>query len=122
MFSHKACLLLALLAPHAIGATLDDDLLIDPTRPLDYVESADMDSTGPSLPGVSPRYELSSVLIRAGDRIAVINDVRVREGDTVGAALVASIGADRVTLDIDGETETLELYRNSVKTLVKGDE
>ncbi len=123
----RILLLLPLLAAHvAFSATMDDELLVDPTAPLDLtsdsVQEEEEGILSADLFGIFTRYELSSVLIRAEDRIAVINETRVRVGDTIGAATIASIEADRVTLNVDGETEILELYENSIKTLVKGDE
>jgi hypothetical protein len=116
-----------LMAQVAYGATLDDELRVDPTAPLDFVAAANSESEesgilGIDLFGVFTSYELSSILIRAEDRIAVINETRVRVGDTVGSAIVASIEPDHVTLNVDGEIETLELYGNSIKTLVHGDD
>ena len=117
-------------AGSALGATQDDQLLVDPTVPLSIVFGSSGATTDAGegrgildlFGNAFTSYELSSVLIRAGDRIAVINEERVRVGDKVGAAVVASIEADHVTLNVDGEMQTLELYENSIKTLVKGDE
>jgi len=114
----------------ALGATQDDELPVDPTVPLSIVFGNSNATTDAGegrgildlFGNAFASYELSSVLIRAGDRIAVINEERVRVGDKVGAAVVASIEADHVTLNVDGEMQTLELYENSIKTLVKGDE
>lgn len=124
----RVLLLLPALAAHvAYGAAMDDELLVDPTAPLNMSVSADIEAGGNGILdldifGAFTSYELSSVLIRAEDRIAVINDTRVRVGDTVGSATVASIEADHVTLNIDGEIETLQLYGNSIKTPVHGDD
>jgi hypothetical protein len=128
-------LLLVLIpaASHVLGA--NDELLVDPTAPLTFASSVGVDiedEEGGGLFGIDldfgafdellTSYELSSVLIRSQDRIAVINGERARIGDKIGSATVTSIEANRVTLDVDGKTETLELYKNSIKTLVKGDE
>jgi hypothetical protein len=122
-------LLSAFLACGAYGATTNDELLVDPTVPLGLAiavsDGDDEDSGGGSpfdLLGIFTSYELSSILIRAEDRLAVINDERVRVGDSIGSARVASIEADRVTLNVNGKIETLERYGNSIKTRVKGDE
>jgi hypothetical protein len=119
----------ACVAGTALAATQDDELLVDPTMPLSMVFSesaAASNSDGGSIfdvfSNVLTSYELSSVLIRAEDRIAIINKERVRVGDKVGSAVVASIEADHVTLNVDGELETLALYENSIKTPVKGNE
>lgn len=140
MFSptnHKrgVALLTALMAGIALGAPQDDELVVDPTVPLEVAFSpgdaasisnaVDSGSIFDIFGGIGEAftsYELSSVLIRAQDRIAVINEERVRVGDKVGSAVVASIEADHVTLNVDGEIETVKLYENSIKTRVKGDE
>lgn len=121
-------LLSAHLASTAWSASMDDELLIDPTQPLGMIfrsgerDSGGEDGLGLGLFDLFTSYELNSVLIRSEDRIAVINDKRVRVGDQVGTAVVASIESDHVTLNVDGEVRTLELYANSIKTRVKGDE
>jgi hypothetical protein len=114
----------------ALAASRDDELLVDPTVPLSIAfgssgaDSSD-DSGGSSFFGLFEAftsYELSSILIRAEDRIAVINEERVRVGDKIGSAVVAAIEADHVALNVDGEIQTLALYENSIKTPVKGNE
>lgn len=122
-------LLSAAVSSGSYSATMDDELTIDPTRPLSgYLdESATVDGSDESgglfeLFGAFNSYELSSVLIRSGDRIAVINNEQVRVGDEIGAAVVASIESDHVTLNIDGDITTVPLFEGSIKTLVKGEE
>jgi hypothetical protein len=110
----------------AQAAATNDELLVDPTIPLGLVigpEGGEGDGEGSfDLLGMFTSYELSSVLIRAEDRIAVINEERVRVGDSVGGARVTAIEPGHVTLNVNGKIETLELYGASIKTLVKGDE
>lgn len=121
-------LLSAGFACGAASATVEDELLVDPTRPLSSgsEEAGDTAAENSASPldvfNMFTRYELSSVLIRSGDRIAVINDERVRVGDEIGAAVVASIESDHVTLNVDGEIQTVQLYAESIKTPVKGDD
>ncbi len=128
-------LILVCMAGSVLGATQDDQLRVDPTMPLGMVFSAgdaesiaNADDDGSifdifgGIGGAFTSYELSSVLVRAEDRIAVINEERVRVGDKVGSAVVASIDVEQVTLDVDGEIVTLKLYENSIKTPAKGDE
>jgi hypothetical protein len=122
--------LLVLLCASFSAFAQFDEALPDPTVPLDYIafDSAGTNSAesqfalGQGLRGLFTSYQLDSVLIRAGDRIAVINGERVREGDRIGNATVATIESGRVMLNVDGELEALELYDNSIKTLVRGDE
>jgi hypothetical protein len=121
-----ALLCMAMLAGSLCAATRDDDLLVDPTVPLS-IALAPEETPGANggLPGLSASvasYELDSVLIRANDRFAVVSGQRVRVGDSVGAARVTAIESDHVTLNLNGKVERLELYRSSIKTLVKGDE
>lgn len=104
------------------GAAEDVESLRDPTRPLNFMPGEE--STGTLIEGlenVFSSFRLNSVLIRDQDRIAVINDQRVRVGDQVGRATVTGIDNTRVVLDVDGEARVLELYGAPVKTLVAGE-
>lgn len=119
--------LMALVAGSAIAAETNDELLVDPTVPLSIsmaiTTQTDSANSGLlDLLGTFSSYELSSVLVRGEDRIAVINGQRVRVGDSVGAARVTAIEPGRATLNVNGKIETVELYGTSIKTLVKGDE
>jgi hypothetical protein len=110
-----------------IAATRDDVLLIDPTAPLVAVpaqEGAEAGAGGGLFGGLLSGfggYRVTSILIRAEDRIAVVNDQRVRVGDSLGNARVIAIEPGSVTLDIAGESRELQVHENSIKTLVKGD-
>lgn len=118
-----ALLLPVLLATVARAASPDDELLVDPTAPL-FANTAGDNSSGDLLQAFAGfvRFELSSILIREDDRVAVVNAQRVRVGDSIGSALVTAIDPGSVTIRVDGEQQTLQLYRDSIKTLVKGDE
>ena len=95
--------------------------LVDPTMPLNWSPSgSDADAAamdGQLLSGVVS-YKLNSVLIRNNDRLAVVNDQRVRVGDRVGTARVAVIDNDGVIIEINGETRSLALFGEPVKVLV----
>lgn len=108
------------------ATTQDDELLVDPTVPLSLTYAPEAGEEGGGLFGflntVTTSYTLNSVLIRPGDRFAVINGERVRIGDSVGAARVTQIESDHVVLNVNGRIDRLELYGASIKTLVKGDE
>lgn len=129
-YQRSLILPMLLLSYYAYSATQEDELLVDPTMPLDVQLAGDtsggfdietgISDAGGLFTGLFNSYELGSVLIRGDDRIAVINEQRVREGDNIGNATVISIETDSVTLNVDGEIEKLELYENSIKTLVKG--
>lgn len=116
-------LLPGLLSTVVRAAGADDDLLVDPTAPL-FADVAGDTSGGDLLPALAGfvRYQLSSILIREDDRVAVVNAQRVRVGDSIGSARVTAIDPGSVTIRVDGEQQTLQLYRDSIKTLVKGDE
>lgn len=92
------------------AALVDGEELIDPTAPF----LLDMEDTGnQSLANAFAsfnNYTVSSILIRENLRIAVINSQRVREGEFIGNARVASIDESAVTLDLDGTTRVLRLH------------
>ncbi|MGV3593467.1 MAG: hypothetical protein ACO1PZ_17420 [Gammaproteobacteria bacterium] len=113
-----------MFACSAHAATQDDELLIDPTVPLPPAVVADGGADAGAngildMFGALTSYELSSVLIRANDRLAVINGERVRVGDTVSGARVTAIEPDHVNVNINGTIERVELYTDSIKTLSK---
>lgn len=125
---HVSCKLLSGAAALVLAATCHgaEDLagLVDPTAPINVSialeDVGSVDTDGAALPGYES-YTLNSVLIRSADRIAVVNNQRVRVGDRVGAAIVSSIDAEGVLLDIDGELKVLSLFGEPVKTLITGD-
>lgn len=124
MRSLSALACTALFAGSTHAATQDDELLIDPTVPLNpaIVSDGSADSSAGGILdmfGALTSYELSSVLIRANDRLAVINGERVRVGDSVTGARVLAIEPDHVNLNVNGTIERLELYTDSIKTLSK---
>lgn len=86
--------------------------LVDPTAPL-QVAPAGTAAAGQTGTG---SFELSSILIRGDDRIAVINSSRVRVGDTLGLALVQQIEPDAVVLNVAGESRRIRLYGSSVRS------
>lgn len=117
-----AVMLPGLLSIPVWAAGTDDELLVDPTAPL-FAPTGDT-TGGELLPALAGfvRFELSSILIREDDRVAVVNAQRVRVGDSIGSARVTAIDPGSVTIRVDGEQQTLQLYRDSIKTLVKGDD
>ena len=95
--------------------------LADPTRPL--IEAAPPAPEEDEAPGLAQSlldrlngFELTSVLIRPGLRLAVINSERVAIGDRVGSARVAAIEPGLVVLEMNGERRELRLHRGSIKT------
>jgi len=101
---------LLLLLPFSVAAAG----LQDPTRPPQTIAM----SRSTAVKAVSaPVYSLSSTLISAQRRLAVINGVTVGEGDRIEAATVKQIQPQAVTL-VNGQKEwTLTLGQNHVKTL-----
>lgn len=118
-------LLALLVVTYARAAALPEaELLVDPTAPLAPAKASGTDG-GLFPAGLFDRfgsYKLSSILIREGDRVAVINARRLRVGESIDNARVTAIEPRRVTLNVDGEPHTLELYANSIKTLVKSED
>lgn len=114
-----------LLAASCLGAE-DLEGLVDPTAPINVSialeDVGSVESATGAILSLFESYTLNSVLIRSNDRIAVINNQRARVGDRIGAAIVTSIDADGVWLDVDGEPKALSLYGESVKTLITGEE
>ena len=82
--------------------------LNDPTRPIDpavYFGSGNRDG-----------WALQSILFSNDRRIAIINGVRVQEGDRIGAARVVRIRDSRVVLETGNRTLELRLRPNTLKT------
>lgn len=115
----------AMLMPAVIAVAAEDLAgLVDPTAPINVsiaLEDVGSATNAEFMAPLPEGYTLNSVLIRSSGRIAVVNDQRVRVGDRVGAAIVSSIDAAGVVLDINGETTVLSLYGEPVKTLILGD-
>lgn len=114
-----------LVFPLVVNGSILGEELSDPTRPLNLeMEEAQRFSEDlyEELQGVAVyNYKLSSVLIRAEDRFAVINDQRMRVGDSIGSATVIAIDTNSATLNVDGESKKLELFGGTVKTPVLGE-
>ncbi len=82
--------------------------LMDPTQPPAVrIPNA---APGSDRAQVAPPRVLSSIRIGAHDRVATIGGVRVRVGDTVGAAKVEAIRSNEVVLRAASGTRTLKLY------------
>jgi MSHA biogenesis protein MshK len=104
---------LALTAATAGGA-LAADVLDDPMRPphLTAVEAA--------RPAAKPAgYTLSSVVIGADRRVAVVNGRTVTVGDRVGAATVIDIQPSTVALARGGDRFVISLVALDVKKIAK---
>ena len=98
---------LALLFMCLSGSAL---ALNDPTRPTDpaaYFGTHNTSKRGD--------WSLQSILFAADRKVAVINGVRVQEGDRVGSARVFRIHDSYVLLKTGGRTLTLRLLPESIK-------
>jgi len=119
----KGWLILLVLA--VASARAESGVMTDPTAPL--LRTHDQQSAsgfsvaelGQELLGLFSSYSLSSILIRGEERIAVINDERVRVGDEIGRVRVAAIETGSVVLEGDGSVRVLSLHEKSIKTPVK---
>jgi hypothetical protein len=103
----KCSLCLALAATVASFSTW---ALQDPTRPTDPAHYF-----GTEAMADKPTWALQSVLSSADRRVAVINGIRVLEGDRIGAAQVVSIRPAAVVLKTDHRTVTLRLWPAGIK-------
>lgn len=61
------------------------------------------------------RLDLTAIFFAADRRLAIINDRRLREGDSIGPARVVSIMPNRVRVLRDGMELELELIARDVK-------
>ena len=106
------------------SAATEDEFagLLDPTRPLaDFTVAPAPASEGAAQGFDSPRdFVVSSILVRQGLRLAVVNAQRVGVGDVVGGARVRAIEASGVLLEVNGETHKVKLHQRVIKTPVTG--
>jgi MSHA biogenesis protein MshK len=105
VFKRGLTLLVMLLAAATLAHAGDN--LPDPMRP-------DTLSAVPGR-GAVPGWDLNSILISSGRRLAVINGRAVGPGDTVNGARVLEISAGAVKLSVHGKTLMLHLIPESVK-------
>ena len=93
MRSHFPILILSavvLLAPLLVHGA---DILRDPTRPFSV----------PALAASShATFVVSAIFISADRRVAIVNGLRVTEGDEVDGAIVVKIQADGLRLNLGG--------------------
>lgn len=82
--------------------------LEDPTRPpgASLLTSAEADATG---------MQLTSILVSAGRRLAIINGQTVRQGQQVGNARVVKIEPTAVIVVQNGERKRLALLPSTIK-------
>lgn len=89
--------------------------LSDPTRPQNLVRTPAAE-TQPGLPVVvEPTYQLQYVLVSDDRRYAVINGLRVGEGDRLGKAQVLRIDPGVVRIRAAGKISDLKLGFQDIK-------
>ncbi|MDX1588772.1 MAG: hypothetical protein R3296_07515 [Oleiphilaceae bacterium] len=86
-----------------LAGVVSAESLRDPTRPPQ--SSAD----GPAQTAATPAMTLESILYSENRRVAVIDGVALREGQTLGEARVLRIHPKRVELQINQNNRTLRL-------------
>ncbi len=87
--------------------------LKDPTRPPTATTAI---PTSPEK-NQRPRWALTSTLVSAQRRTAVINDTVVSHGDRINGAKVISIQSSTVRLRVGGREITLMMLKKNVKSL-----
>ena len=84
--------------------------LKDPTKPPAYVEDVeDKEQTSKA------HYELKSILIGRGRRLALINEQYVSLGDKVGTAVVIAIERNAVVLSEEGRQVKIYLFDRGIR-------
>ena len=105
------------LAPIARAELIDGEDFVDPTMPLFYIESSVDDEVDQLFRTVVPAsYDISFIRAGGDSSFAVINSVRVSEGDVIGGARVVAIDRAGVTLFIDNEERRINMYESTVKS------
>jgi len=107
---HTAGLLLSLLVNSTAGMA---NALADPTRPSYQGFTSSQDTSVP----VTSNWNLSSTLVSPHRRVAVINGIRVSEGESVANATVLKIRKLDVVIQVSGQRITLPLLPDIVKRL-----
>lgn len=101
-----AVVLLLVLASAEISA---GDEIGDPTRP-SYLQAERAPTTN-----AVPRWNVASIIVSSGRRIAVVNDRVVGVNDWVGGARVREILPYEVQLEYKGEIRHVSLVSTRVK-------
>lgn len=104
----------------ALADVIDGEDLVDPTRPLFFTNgpAEDVDLTALYRTVVPASFDINFIRASSSNPIAVINNLQVTIGDTIGGATVVGIDRDTVTLLINGEEQIISLYKTSVKSAV----
>jgi MSHA biogenesis protein MshK len=107
---------LTFLSALLLGTTMLQAAAADPTRPPTPAEIRAWYGEDSGQPDET-RWRLQSILISDTRRVAVINDQRVRIGDSVNLARVTQIGPHQVVLvDASDESFTLHLESHRIRS------
>ena len=87
------------------------DALPDPTEPPAGIGALVVDAAADP----QTALDLMAIFFAPDRRVAIINDQRVQEGGTIGAARILEIAPNRVRLIRDGEEIALELVAPGIK-------
>jgi MSHA biogenesis protein MshK len=98
--THAALLLVATLGVSSAPAAQS---MGDPTRPPNVTAGTDNAESEPAA------YQLQSVLIAPGRKVAIVNGETVHIGEKVGDAVVRNISESGVVLQYPDRSETLKL-------------
>lgn len=102
-------LLLALPFAAALAADVNAEELVDPTRPSHVAAARDSNTTR------APSWQVESIIVSPGRRLAVVNGRVVGVGDRVGGAKVTEILPYEVRLEYQGEIRRISLVATRVK-------
>lgn len=88
--------------------------LVDPTRPKDSrrVETATGTDKASGPAGLAA-FQLSAIFKRKEKALVIINGKTLGKGDSIQGAIVAEIGLDSVTLNVEDESKTLYLMKQT---------
>ncbi len=83
-----------------------DPGLTDPTRPAVVKYQPSMSAEGVN---IKSDYKVSQIFISQKSKTAIINDQKVKVGDTIDGADILSIRSGQVYLLVDGENTTISI-------------
>lgn len=89
---------------------------VDPTRPPVSGKAKSTPVTKKLVAKKRTHWILTSTLVAADRRSAVINDTVVSPGDRIAGATVVAINTDSVSLKVNGQEITLIMLKQKVKT------
>jgi len=91
----------------SLSLCVQSETLTDPTAPLNFQPAKVAKLSKAPLP------QLQSIVVKAGEQQAIINNKSYQEGQRVGGYLVTKIKRDKVLLKYKNKVYTLTLYSES---------